>query len=86
MHMISSISHADHELKRRVLNYLADRHMPALRHLEVEADNGTVTLRGRVRSFYEKQLCQHCCQRVAGVIRLVDAIVVADTQSVAALN
>jgi hypothetical protein len=37
-----------------------------------------------VRSFYEKQLCQHCCQRVAGVVRMVDAIVVSDAQSVAA--
>lgn len=84
--MISSAAQADHELKRRVMNYLAGRHMPALRHLEVEADNGTVTLRGRVRSFYEKQLCQHCCQRVAGVIRMVDDIVVGDAQAVAALN
>lgn len=72
---------ADRDLERRVVNYLAGRHLPALRHLAVEAHNGTVTLRGRVRTFYEKQLCQHCCRRVAGVIEYVDAIDVVDPQS-----
>jgi hypothetical protein len=44
--------------------------------LEVAADNGIVTLRGRVHSFYEKQLCHCACRRVAGVVNMVDAIVV----------
>ncbi|MGH7135809.1 MAG: BON domain-containing protein [Pirellulales bacterium] len=65
---------ADHDLQRRVVNFLAERHVPGLRHLEVEAQNGTVTLRGRVHSFYEKQLCQAVCRRVAGVVRYVDAV------------
>ncbi len=65
---------ADRDLERRVVNYLAGRHVPGLRHLEVEARNGTVTLRGRVYSFYEKQLCQESCRRVAGVVRYVDAV------------
>jgi osmotically-inducible protein OsmY len=67
-------SEVDRDLERRVVNYLARRHVPGLRQLAVEANNGTVTLRGQVRSFYEKQLSHHCCRRVAGVIRLVDAI------------
>jgi osmotically-inducible protein OsmY len=50
--------------------------MPGLRQVKVAANNGTVTLRGRVRSFYEKQLCQNVC-RVAGVVQIVDAVVVA---------
>jgi osmotically-inducible protein OsmY len=65
---------ADRDLERRVVNYLAERHVPGLRHLEVEAHNGTVTLRGRVFSFYEKQLCQAVCRRVAGVVRYNDAV------------
>ena len=65
---------ADRDLERRVVNYLLGRHVPSLRHLAVAADNGTVTLRGRVQSFYEKQLCQQSCQRVAGVVRLIDAV------------
>jgi osmotically-inducible protein OsmY len=71
---------ADRDLERRVINYLAGRHVPSLRHLAVQASNGTVTLAGSVRSFYEKQLCQHCCQRVVGVVRLVDKISVVHTQ------
>lgn len=65
---------ADRDLERRIMNYLARRHVPGLRQLEVKASNGTVTLRGQVRSFYEKQLSQHCCRRVAGVMKLIDAI------------
>ncbi len=64
----------DRDLERRVASHLADRHKPALRQLAVEVTNGTVTLRGRVHSFYEKQLCQECCRRVAGVVQFIDAI------------
>ncbi len=73
--MVPSIG-ADRDLERRVSNFLAARHLPTLRRLEVAADNGIVTLRGRVHSFYEKQLCQCACRRVAGVVNMVDAIVV----------
>ena len=64
----------DRDLERRVSSFLAARHLPTLRRLEVAANNGTVTLRGRVHSFYEKQICQHACRRVAGVVTMVDAI------------
>lgn len=72
--MPSPADDADRDLERRITNYLARRHLPGLRQLEVKANNGTVTLRGQVRSFYEKQLSQHCCRRVAGVLKLIDAI------------
>ena len=36
----------DDELRLRVVNFLADSNMPGLRHLEVAAAGGTVTLRG----------------------------------------
>ena len=73
--VMESISEqADRDLERRVVNFLAERHVPGLRHIEVEAHNGIVTLRGRVHSFYEKQLCQAVCRRVAGVVRFIDDI------------
>lgn len=70
---------ADHDrhLERQITQLLAERHCQALRHLEVQACDGIVTLRGQVRSFYEKQLSYDCCRRVDGVIRLVDAVDVA---------
>ena len=75
--MVLAAPHSDRDLERRVVSFLHDRHVPGLRHLNVSADNGTVFLRGRVNSFYEMQLCQNCCQRVAGVVRLVNEVTVA---------
>ena len=68
---------ADRDLERRVAAFLASRNVPALRLIHVEAHEGRVTLRGRVRSFYEKQLGQHSARNVPGVVELVDAIEVA---------
>jgi len=68
----------DSDLKRRVINYLSQRYSPALRAIEIEAHDGSITLRGKVRSFYARQLCIHCCQRVAGVAKLDDQIEVSD--------
>lgn len=45
--------------------------------LDVSARDGLVTLRGVVRSFYEKQLSLHAAKRVAGVSALRDELVVA---------
>jgi len=68
----------DRDLERRIVNFLADRQIPNLRNLIVAVEGGVVTLRGRVRSFYEKQMSQLCCRRVAGVVGLVDEIHVQD--------
>jgi osmotically-inducible protein OsmY len=65
------------DLRRRILNFLAGRNLPGLRHVDVEVTEGVVMLSGRVRSFYEKQLANHCCRRVAGVHEVVDSIDVA---------
>jgi osmotically-inducible protein OsmY len=71
---IDELRRAEAELELRVRNFLEGRNIPGLRRIGVEAVAGQVTLRGRVRTFYEKQLAIHCCQRVAGVIHVVDAI------------
>ena len=67
----------DQDLQRRVLSFLAGRYLPSLRTLQVDVHEGTVTLRGRVASFYEKQVAIHSCQRVAGVRNFIDAVDVA---------
>ncbi len=69
---------SDEQLQRRVTNFLWQRHFPGLRSLKIEARAGTITVRGKVRSFYEKQLCQHSCRRVAGVLKLIDEVEVVD--------
>jgi len=62
------------ELARRVEIFLHSKQVRSLRSVDVEADRGTVVLRGSVGSFYEKQLCLSCTRRVAGVVDLVDQI------------
>lgn len=67
----------DDDLQRRIVNYLSSRHFPAFDTLEIEARDGEVTISGRVKSYYEKQVALNSCQRVAGVISLIDQISVA---------
>ncbi|MBW3595927.1 MAG: BON domain-containing protein [Planctomycetes bacterium] len=67
----------DQDLKRRIVNFLHQRHVPSLRGINVLVRDGVVTMRGVVDSFYHKQLCLNCCQRVAGVVQLNDEIEVA---------
>jgi osmotically-inducible protein OsmY len=64
----------DRDLESRVRNYLVGYKMPALGHVRVVAEDGSVFLSGRLCSFYQKQLCINCCRRVAGVIRLIDQL------------
>lgn len=68
----------DVDLRRRVVSFLTDSNMPGLRQLRVDAVDGIVTLKGTVRTYYEKQLSQQRCKRVAGVVRLIDNIEVSN--------
>ncbi len=67
----------DRDLESRVTNFLAERYFPALRQLQVVAEEGTVRLSGTVAWFHEKQVALHCCQRVAGVRAVIDEVQVA---------
>lgn len=69
-----SISEMDRDLAIRVTSFLRQSSVPTLRRIAVEVRSGIVTLHGRVHTFYQRQLCLQCCQRVAGVIRLIDQI------------
>lgn len=70
---LSNSAGADVELQRRIRIFLQSRRVPRSMDLKIEAKNGVVTLQGTHRSFYHKQLCINCCQRVAGVVQLIDA-------------
>jgi len=64
----------DRDLERRVSHYLSERSVPALRRVAVEAREGQITFRGRVGSFYEKQLLLNCFRAVPGVVGIVDQV------------
>lgn len=77
-HVVPDKSEADRELESRVAEVLRQQSIPAFRQLRIDARDGTVTLRGRVDSFYEKQVALHCCLRVPGVKRGLEGISVGD--------
>lgn len=64
----------DQDVQRRVRSFLNSRHFPAFRQLQVEVENGSVRISGNVPSFYEKQVALNSCQRVAGVLQLIDEV------------
>ena len=71
-----SVSCHDDEVRRRVSRFLCSQHFPVFRTLDIEVEQGSVTLTGEVQSYYEKQVAMTSTQNVAGVLSLVDAIVV----------
>ena len=64
----------DHELKRRIINFLRTCRVPGLANLEVEAETGTVVIRGTLPSASAKWLCLECSRHVSGVVDVVDEI------------
>lgn len=67
---------ADEQLAARSRLFLANQPLAALRRLVISARNGLVTVDGDVGSYYERQLAIACVQRVAGVRRVIDHILV----------
>lgn len=65
---------SDQDLENRVRVFLAGLKIPGLRGVTIDVDSGVATVAGAVNSFHEKQLATHCCQRVAGVVSVVNDI------------
>jgi hypothetical protein len=74
------IDYPDQDLLQRIQCFLRSQHFPAFRDLAVHVENGHVCLVGEVGSFYEKQVAINSCQRVAGVLSLVDQVTVSDPE------
>jgi osmotically-inducible protein OsmY len=71
---IAGSTDLDRDLERRVVSFLLQCGVPRARGVIVHVQDGIVTLCGKVRSFYERQICVHSCRRVAGVMKLVDEL------------
>ena len=70
----NGVGSADHDLRRRVLNFLVGREMPESDLLTVDAQHGTVVISGTLPSRRAKRLCIACCRRVAGVLNVIDEV------------
>jgi osmotically-inducible protein OsmY len=77
MTALSAQPNSDRQLQHQIASHLAETKRPGLKRLAVKVDGGNVTLRGRVASFYEKQLAIQTCRMLAGIERLTDAVEVA---------
>lgn len=64
----------DHELKRRIVNFLGTCRVPGLENLVVEANTGTVVLRGALPTDSAKWLCLECARHFSGVVDVVDQL------------
>jgi len=60
-------SDPDHACRERILDLLNGQRQQEFREVQISTERGIVTLRGRVASFYLRQLCIRCCQQVVGV-------------------
>ena len=67
----------DDDVLRRVVQVLETKHFPVFRAIEIDVEQGSVTLSGSLDSFYEKQVALTACQQVAGVRAIVDCLNVA---------
>jgi osmotically-inducible protein OsmY len=72
--LITSSSTSDADLENRVRVFLAELKIPGLRGVTVGVERGVACVGGTVQTFYEKQLATHCCQRIAGVVRVVNNV------------
>ena len=66
----------DIDLENRIANFLHQRKVPAGEYLQADAHLGTVVVSGQLPTRHAKWLCMECCRHVAGVIKLVDNVVV----------
>ena len=66
----------DEDVLQRVSRSLFSCHFPAFRNLDIDVVHGAVTITGKVQSYYEKQIALTSSQHVAGVVALIDEIVV----------
>lgn len=68
------VDYPDDDVQLRVARFLCSKHFSNFNELDVQVEHGQVTVTGEVDSFYEKQVAMNSCQRVAGVLALVDQI------------
>lgn len=73
-----AVVYRDEDIAFRVRGFIARHHFRSLQELDLDVKSGELTLRGKVGSFYEKQIAMSICRRVPGVLTFVDEVSVAD--------
>lgn len=67
-------SHPDRALERQIAKSLIEQDIPAFRRVGIDVQDGVVTIRGRVNTFFEKQVARHTCLRTPGIRKVRDGL------------
>lgn len=73
----SGLLQASGDLEGRVRYALLSRSFLGAHSFEIIVENDTVTIRGTVHTYYERQVLVHSCLKVPGVRTVIDEICVA---------
>jgi osmotically-inducible protein OsmY len=68
----------DRDLHQRVTSLLQQRGYASHQALQINVERGVVVVRGRLPTFYLRQIAIECIKRVASVRQVVDLIEVGD--------
>jgi osmotically-inducible protein OsmY len=74
--MESSFSTPYHDVTERARERLRQSPHLSVRSVSCEFDRGVLRLRGRLSSFYHKQLAQEAVARLSGVMEVVNEVAV----------
>jgi osmotically-inducible protein OsmY len=70
-----TVSTIDEELERQVFGFLRNLDRSAARSVVVKAGgHGVLTLRGKVQTFYTRQVFVQCCRHLPGITAVVDEL------------
>jgi osmotically-inducible protein OsmY len=75
--MESSFSPTNHDVTERARERLRQSPHPGVRSVSCEFDRGVLRLRGRLSSFYHKQVAQEAVAHLSGVREVVNEVIVA---------
>ena len=71
---VIALANTDVQLQRRIANFLYQRRVPGRERIQLNVYGGVVAVSGRIPTRYARWLCIECCQRVAGVLRVIDNV------------
>ncbi len=79
--LLRTVDELDDALRQRVVSYLDARDPRAFRGLRIDVQHGAVTLSGKLRTFYERQVAVASCHNVVGLLAIIDRLTVEDWET-----
>lgn len=74
-----SVTSSNARIQKAVARRLRASPYPAVKRVQCDFDRGRLTLRGQVRTFYEKQIAQEAIAGLEGIDQVVNGVKVEST-------